>query len=168
MTKQRRFESLDNNGSWSRRYPTAMRADASTQVWEGHLPSTQVALENILMRAVIGKDEITMPERMLAHACELRCAIEAGGWHTRMHEDFTKLDTARFILNAMGAENLSDDLARTIDKLKAARSRQSERVLLRYLECRLLAEGAKLDAMIAQYAEKLPKHVRTSVAASTA
>jgi hypothetical protein len=131
--------------------------------WNGHLPATRLALENILLRARVAAEDITQEERVLVNACELRCDVEAGGWHTRLTENCSsKLITARYILNELGAQELDAHMAETMKKLKAASSPQSETVLLRYLERRLIAEGAMLDALIAEYAEKLPKPARTA------
>jgi hypothetical protein len=141
----------------------APQPHAPPHCWNGHLPATRLALENILLRARVGTQEISQEERVLVNACELRCDVEAGGWHTRMHENrSSKLNTARYILSELGAQKLEAHIAETMEKLKAAPSPQSETVLLRYLERRLIAEGAMLDALIAEYAEKLPKPAPTA------
>jgi hypothetical protein len=142
---------------------------APPHCWTGHLPATRQALEKILLRVHVEAQEVSQEERVLVNACEFRCDIEAGGWHTRMHENRVgKLNTARYILSELGAEKLNAHVAETMEKLKAAPSPQSETVLLRYLERRLIAEGAMLDALIAEYAEKLPKAARSAGVKSAA
>jgi hypothetical protein len=141
----------------------APQQHAPPPCWNGHLPATRLVLENILLRVRFGTQETTQEERVLVNACELRSDVEAGGWHTRMHENrSTKLNTVRYILNELGAQKLDAHVAETMEKLEVAPSPQSATVLLRYLERRLIAEGAMVDALIAEYAEKLPKRAPTA------
>ena len=132
----------------------AQFAQARTQPpWDGHHPATRTAMEGVLTRAASGRGSASLSERVLASICEFR-ALTASGNLTEYLKIGTirKLGDARFALNEIGATDVAALLSQTLLGLHRTSAPSRRAMLLLTLEQHLLACGAILDELIAQYA----------------
>jgi hypothetical protein len=135
---------------------TANPPPPGSQAASGGQPATSPALEEILERVRRGKGAATLEERVLANVCELRRAVASGEWLARLTPDcHDALAAARFALNEVGAMSIAAYFSETMAALQFTRSPQRLEALLLKLKRDLNATGPTLDALIAQYAQRL-------------
>lgn len=131
-------------------------APASPAPWSGHHRTTLAVLEDILERARTGDAITSTQERALADACELRGAAARGELPRHLLPNcVSKLATARFALNEIGAMSIAAYLSEAITPLRRARSRHRQELLLLRLQRNLNAVGPLLDGLIAKHAQSL-------------
>lgn len=135
---------------------TRLAQGNSHPAWGGHFPATRTALEGILSRAISGRCQASLQERVLATICEFRGAT-ANRDLTQYLETGTlrKLTEVRFALNEIGAMDIAAFFSVAIDGLRRTSSLTREAAVLLRLEQRLLSSGRVLDESIARYALRI-------------
>lgn len=122
--------------------------------WRGHLPVTTTALEAIFAKRLAGAATLTMADRVLYTACEMRCAVAMRNIVQLLgsEDPIGVLRGAATAFATIGAVHFVRDLQRAADEIARAPTPGRRRHCLAVLEDRLLCTDDPIDTLIARYA----------------